>query len=218
MSNEYCECFCCGYSPFAPLDSLSTLSGGGWPSENVLGTLASWVQPMEGTSRRLQGGKEKRQGRKLLTPSTGLQLASGSVWGYSFNLEVPIVIAHSGFWSYSPLSPLVPSDPAVAMTSFYCWLRGGESPSLLVPLACSHFYSIFIWVSPVTTLECGCFLLGPWLIQLWSSLIEKCLFQGLFSIWGSENESLNQGWHSKYKEDTNWRGAQGGELRVQSDW
>lgn len=117
----------------------------------------------------------KRQGRKLLTPSTGLQLASGSLWGYSFSLEVPIVTAHSGFWSYSPLSPLVPSDPAVAMTSFYCWLRGGESPSLLVPLACSHFYSIFIWVSPVTTLECGCFLLGLWLKQLWSSRIEKCL-------------------------------------------
>lgn len=119
----------------------------------------------------------KRQGRKLLPPSTGLQLASGSIWGYSFILEVPIVTAHSGFWSYSLLSPLVPSDPAMAMTSFYCWLRRGESPSpsLLVPLACSHFHSIFIWVSPVTTLECGCFLLGPCLIQLWSFLIEKCL-------------------------------------------
>lgn len=136
------------------------------PARWLLG-FSQWKEPAGGYR------VAKRQGRKLLSPSTGLQLSSGSIWDYSFSLKLPIVTAHSGFWSYSPLSPLVPSDPA--MTSFYCWLRGGESPFLLVPLVFSHFYSIFIWVSPVTTLECGCFLLGPWLIQLWSSCIEKCL-------------------------------------------
>lgn len=73
----------------------SALTLGGWPSENVPCTLASWLQPMEVTAGDYRVAE--RQDRKVVTPSTRLQFASGSISGHSFCLEVRTVTAPSGF-------------------------------------------------------------------------------------------------------------------------
>ena len=154
------KCLCCGCCPFAPqihFPCFSTLTLGGQPSENVpacwLLGFSQWKSQQETTV-----GAE-RQDRKVITPSIGLQFASGSIYGHSFSLEVRTVTAHSGFQSYSSLLPLTHSFKPSSGNDFLLLLVSGRSLlSLLIPGACSYLHKLSfpLRISRYTTLECDC--------------------------------------------------------------